>query len=97
MAYKIIGVTDEQQKLEAEEPIFKETKYKDGWQMKLIKLNENFLNVSVYDESGTVADTKTFNTQSNVETNIFKKYLEWFEDSPDKNIRKMVKMTVRKS
>ena len=97
MAIEITGTTNEQKQMESGEPIFTEKKYKDGWQMKLMKTNELFLNVAVYTEAGTIADTKTFNTQSEIEINIFKKYLEWFEDSPDKNIKKMVKMTVRKS
>ena len=97
MAYKILGISKEQKLMEAEQPVFEEKKYKNGWLMKLTQLNDTFLNVSVYDESDTIQDIKTFDTMSEAETLILAKYISWFEEAPEKNISKMVKMAVRKS
>lgn len=94
--YEIIGVSEEQKKMEAGEPVFKDAKYKNGWQLNMMQLNDTFMNTTVYDESGTIKDTKTFNTQSDQEISILQKYIEWFEEAPEKNIRKMTKMVVRK-
>lgn len=94
---RIKGVTSEQQQMETGQPVFEEKKYKDGWKMVLSKLNDTFLNVKVYNEAGIIQDTKTFNSQSDQEINILSKYIEWFETDPEKNIRKMVKLVVRKS
>lgn len=95
MATKILGVSEEQLRIEAGKPLFEERKYKDGWQMILTQMNDTFLNVKIYDEFGVVRDIKTFNSNSDQEISILEKYIQWFEESPDKNIRKMVKMIVR--
>jgi hypothetical protein len=97
MAKVITGTTSEQLQMESGKPVFSEKKYKNGWKMIIEQLNDTFLNVKVYNEAGTIADTKTFNTQSEQEILILEKYISWFEESPDKNIRKMVKMAVRKT
>lgn len=97
MAKIIAGTTDEQLQMESGKPIFSEKKYKNGWQMIIEQLNNTFMNVKVYNEAGIISDMKTFNTQSEQEILILKKYISWFEEAPEKNIKKMVKMVVVKS
>jgi hypothetical protein len=97
MAKTLPGTTAEQLQMESGKPIFEETKYKNGWQMIMQQLNDKFMVVKVYTEAGTIADTKTFNTQSDQEILILEKYMQWFEEAPEKNVNKMVKMAVRKS
>ena len=95
---KIIpGTSEEQLQMESGKPVFSEKKYKNGWQMILEQLNDTFMNVKVYNEAGILADNKTFNTQSSQEILILEKYISWFEEAPEKNIKKMTRMVVRKS
>ena len=74
---------------------FEETKSKNGWVLKINKNNKLFLITTLYDAGGSFKEMKTFNLSKENEMIFFKKYIELFEDDPDKNIKAMLRMTIR--
>lgn len=74
---------------------FEETKSKNGWLLKITKNNSVFITTALYDAGGTYRETKSFNLKIDNDLIFFKKYIELFEEDPDKNIKAMTSMTIR--
>ncbi len=74
---------------------FEETKSKNGWLLKITKNNSVFITTALYDAGGSYRETKSFNLQHDNELIFFKKYIELFEEDPDKNIKTMLTMKIR--
>lgn len=75
---------------------FIETKSKNGWKLIIDKANKLLISTTLYSSSGAFKDIKTFNLQIDNEMIFFKRYIELFEEDPDKNIKAMMAMTIRK-
>ncbi len=81
---------------ETEEVVFKDKKTNRGWVLNMVKMNEVLLTTSLYDDSGAFMETKAFNLNYESDLEIFRIYLSLFEDNPQKNLQKMLKLTLRK-
>ena len=75
--------------------IFSETKSKNGWVLKINKNNNIFITTSLYDNSGALRESKSFSLKNDNDLIFFKKYIELFEENPDKNLRAMLAMKIR--
>lgn len=75
--------------------IFSETKSKNGWVLKINKNNNIFITTSLYDNSGALRESKSFSLKNDNDLVFFKKYIELFEENPDKNLRAMLAMKIR--
>jgi len=75
--------------------IFSETKSKNGWMLKINKNNNIFITTSLYDKSGALRESKSFSLKKDNDLVFFKKYIELFEENPDKNLRAMLAMKIR--
>jgi len=75
--------------------IFSETKSKNGWVLEINKNNNLFITTSLYDKSGLFREAKSFSLKKDNDLIFFKKYVELFEENPDKNLRAMLAMKIR--
>lgn len=78
--------------MNSNETLFKEKRFKNGWVLNLVKMNEEILSTSLYDSFGKMIENKAFLTQNVNDIESFKEYLRLFEEDPEKNIRKMSKI-----
>ena len=75
--------------------IFSETKSKNGWVLKIDKNNNVFITTALYDKSGLFRESKSFSLKKDNDLIFFKRYIELFEEDPDKNLRAMLAMKIR--
>jgi hypothetical protein len=75
--------------------IFSETKSKNGWVLKINKNNNLFITTSLYDKSGLFRESKSYSLNNDNDLIFFKKYIELFEENPEKNLRAMLAMKIR--
>lgn len=76
-------------------PVFQDKKVNSGWILNIVKNNSMMMTTSLYDDSGTFMETMAFNTKTENDLEIFRKYVEYFEEDPKKNLQKMLKLRVR--
>lgn len=76
-------------------PLFKEKKVKDGWVLNMVKQNSELLSVSLYNEAGTIVESKMFETQKEDQIEKLREYISLFEDNPQQNYRKMMQIKLR--
>jgi hypothetical protein len=71
---------------------FEETKFRKGWELKILKINELMINLTLYDNSGKFVESKMFNIRNDNDIENMRKYIQYFEDDPEKNLKKMEKL-----
>jgi len=76
-------------------PLFKDKKIKEGWTLNLFKQNEQILSTSLYDSGGRMVENKAFLTQYDDEIALLREYIELFEESPEKNYKKMSRIKTK--
>lgn len=76
-------------------PVFKDKKVNNGWILNIVKNNSIIMTTSLYDDADTFIESMAFNTQIENDLEIFRKYVEYFEDNPKNNLQKMLKLRVR--
>ena len=61
----------------------------------MVKVNDIHITTSFYDDGGAYIESKTFNLNYENDLVILRKYIELFEDNPEKNKIKMTSLRLR--
>jgi len=74
---------------------FKDKRTKNGWVLNLVKVNDIHITSSLYDDGGSFVESKTFNLNYENDMDILRKYIELFEENPEKNKKTMLRLILR--
>jgi hypothetical protein len=94
---RVDSMTDmnEEERQAAGIPLFKDKKVKDGWVLNLFKQNEEILSTSLYNQMGQMVENKAFLTQTVAGVEMLAEYIALFDEDPEKNYKKMMRINVR--
>ena len=71
---------------------FEEIKFRKGWKLKIMRINELMMNFTLYNNADTFIESKMFNLRNDDDIDKMKTYIELFDDDPEKNLGEIEKI-----